>query len=429
MNKLTADRKFWPTLLLTIVTLGFYQWYLIYTFAKETNIACKEDGKKTPGLTIYVLLSIITLGIYAIVWRCMWIKRCNSYLRQNGKSEGLQISTYLLVLCGWLFFNLIHDISFYQSDTLEIISLCGLLIFSLMFIVILCKQLYLQNAVNSTYNEIKAHSKKEWLNGYLRNTVKNAQNDSTDEPYDNLAETQCTKKPASINNKIPPSVKRYRTIATIFTTLAVIVSIGYELIWRYWNNIGVTFDTLLTIDSVLRIANILFPIIILFSLLKISANKATRNAVIIIFATIIFNHLLSYLLNIFPHKISYWFFSYLPILYYLCISYAVSIILRNNRFAEDAIKKTWFALLPLLWICPGGRVFLWYFPIILIPACFYAIHSSAFCGPSEEETLTTKPYTAINRYTIASLIICILVYLANTYFIIEYYRETAHYYM
>lgn len=103
MNKLTADRKFWPTLLLTIVTLGFYQWYLIYTFAKETNIACKEDGKKTPGLTIYVLLSIITLGIYAIVWRCMWIKRCNSYLRQNGKSEGLQISTYLLVLCGWLF--------------------------------------------------------------------------------------------------------------------------------------------------------------------------------------------------------------------------------------------------------------------------------------------------------------------------------------
>lgn len=246
---------------------------------------------------------------------------------------------------------------------------------------------------------------------------------------DNLAKPQSAEVQASTFAQpgISSIVKRYRTIATIFTALAVIVSI--DELWRYWNNIGVTFDTLLTIDYVLRIANILFPVIILFSLLKISANKATRNAVIIIFATIIFNPLLTYLLNFFPYKISYWFFSYLPILYYLCISYAVSIILRNNRFAKDAIKKTWLALLPLLWICLGGRVFLWYFPIILIPACFYAIHSSAFCGPSEEETLTTKPYTAINRYTIASLIICILVYLANTYFIIEHYREIAQYHM
>lgn len=242
---------------------------------------------------------------------------------------------------------------------------------------------------------------------------------------DNLAKPQNAEEQASTFAQpgISSIVKRYRTIATIFTALAVIVSIFEELTWRYWNNIGI-FDTFVT---VLRIANILFPIIILFSLLKISANKATRNAVIIIFATIIFD-LLTYLLYFFPYKISYWFFSYLPILYYLCISYAVSIILRNNRFAKDAIKKTWLALLPLLWMCPK-RVFLWYFPIILIPACFYAIHSSAFCGPSEEEALTVKPYAAINRYTIASLIICILVYLANTYFIIEHYREIAQYYM
>lgn len=117
--------------LLTIVTLGFYSWYLIHAFAKETNIACKDDGKSTSGLLMYILLSIITLGIYSIVWNYKWINRCNAYLARNGKPEGLSASTYLLTvfIFGWL--------------TLGI-----------MYLVVFCKTLYLQNAVNATYNEI-----------------------------------------------------------------------------------------------------------------------------------------------------------------------------------------------------------------------------------------------------------------------------------
>ena len=119
------------TLLLSIVTLGFYQWYLIYAFARETNIVCKEDGKKTSGLIVYLLLTIITFGIYGIVWWCMWINRCNGYLARHGKPEGLQMSTYLLTifLLGWITFGIMH-------------------------LVVFCKQLYLQNAVNQTYNEL-----------------------------------------------------------------------------------------------------------------------------------------------------------------------------------------------------------------------------------------------------------------------------------
>ena len=131
MNKLTANRGFWLALLLSIITLGFYGWYLVYSYAKETNIACKEDGKSTTGLLLFILFSIITLGIYAIVWYCMWINRCNSYLAKNGKPEGLQVSTYLLT-----------------------IFLLGWLTLGIMYLVVFCKQLYLQNAVNSTYNEI-----------------------------------------------------------------------------------------------------------------------------------------------------------------------------------------------------------------------------------------------------------------------------------
>jgi hypothetical protein len=130
-QRLTTDRGFWLALLLAIVTFGIYGWYLIYAFAKETNIACREDGKRTRGLIGYVLLSLITFGIYGIVWWCQRISRCNFYLAKNGKPEGLQVSTYLLTLflLGWLTLGVMH-------------------------LVVFCKQLYLQNAVNRTYNEL-----------------------------------------------------------------------------------------------------------------------------------------------------------------------------------------------------------------------------------------------------------------------------------
>lgn len=131
MQKLTTNRGFWLAWLLSIVTFGIYGMYLIYAFAKETNIACKSDGKNTTGLFLYIVFSILTLGIYSIVWDCMWINRCNAFLARNGKPEGLQMSTYLLTM-----------------------FLLGPLTLGIMYIVVYCKKLYLQNAVNATYNEL-----------------------------------------------------------------------------------------------------------------------------------------------------------------------------------------------------------------------------------------------------------------------------------
>jgi ABC-type uncharacterized transport system fused permease/ATPase subunit len=131
MSKLTTNRGFWLTLLLSIVTLGIYYWYLIHAFAKETNIACKDDNKKTSGLLVFILLSLITFSIYGLVWICMWIGRCNEYLRKNSKPDGLQTSTFLLT-----------------------VFLLGPLTAGIMYLVVFCKMLYLQNAVNRTYNEI-----------------------------------------------------------------------------------------------------------------------------------------------------------------------------------------------------------------------------------------------------------------------------------
>ena len=125
MNRLPTNRGFWLTLLYSILTLGFYTLYLIYAFAKETNTACVADGKRTQGLVVYLLLGFVTCGIYPIVWECMWINRCNAYLIRTDKPEGLQVSTYLLTL-----------------------FLLGWLTLGIMYLVVFCKKLYLQNAVN-----------------------------------------------------------------------------------------------------------------------------------------------------------------------------------------------------------------------------------------------------------------------------------------
>lgn len=128
---LPTSRGLLKAILFQIITLGFYNWYLIYSFAKETNIACKEDGRHTRGLIAFLLLSLITFGIYGIVWFCNWISRCNGMLIRYGRPEGLQLSTYLLT-----------------------IFLFGPLTLGIMYIVVYAKQLYLQNKVNELYNQL-----------------------------------------------------------------------------------------------------------------------------------------------------------------------------------------------------------------------------------------------------------------------------------
>lgn len=130
MERLPENRGLLKYILLEIVTLGIYGLYLIHREAKETNLACAKDGQNTRGLLGYLLLGLITVGIYPIVWRCSWIGRCNSYLTRSNKPQGLQVSTYLLT-----------------------VFIFGVLTLGIMYIVLAAKVLYLQNSVNKTYNE------------------------------------------------------------------------------------------------------------------------------------------------------------------------------------------------------------------------------------------------------------------------------------
>jgi len=133
MENLTTNRGFWITWLLSLVTLGIYQWYLIYAFARETNLACRDYGENTRGLPAFILFSILTLGIYGIVWQATLINRRSNYLTKHGKPEVLQLSSYLLT-----------------------IFLLGWLTLGIMYLVVFCKNLYQQNAVNQLHNELNS---------------------------------------------------------------------------------------------------------------------------------------------------------------------------------------------------------------------------------------------------------------------------------
>ena len=95
---LPSNRKVWKILLLCIVTLGIYGFAFLFTVIKETNVACKEDGKHTREFWGLMGLSIITLGIYGIVWTYKCFNREYAYLQRHNNRGYLSGERYLVDL-------------------------------------------------------------------------------------------------------------------------------------------------------------------------------------------------------------------------------------------------------------------------------------------------------------------------------------------
>ncbi|GHV20015.1 hypothetical protein FACS189494_02920 [Spirochaetia bacterium] len=72
-------------ILLSIVTFGIYTLYWIHKLAEDVNSICEGDGKKTGGVLKYLLLGIITLGIYDL----MWLYMLGDRLQDNAPKYGL----------------------------------------------------------------------------------------------------------------------------------------------------------------------------------------------------------------------------------------------------------------------------------------------------------------------------------------------------
>lgn len=94
--RLNENRNWLVCILLTLITFGIYGLYLIHIVAKETNIACEEDGKNTMGLLLYILLSLVTFGIFAIIWEILLLVRWKEHARRNNEAPACSLVAYLL---------------------------------------------------------------------------------------------------------------------------------------------------------------------------------------------------------------------------------------------------------------------------------------------------------------------------------------------
>lgn len=81
-----TDRNFWVVLLLTIVTCGIYGIIFWYNYTEDVNVVCRRDGKNTMNFIVTILLSIITCGIYSFVWYYQLGER----LKENAQAYGVQ---------------------------------------------------------------------------------------------------------------------------------------------------------------------------------------------------------------------------------------------------------------------------------------------------------------------------------------------------
>ena len=102
-----TNRGLLKWLLLSLITLGLYNYYFIYKMAQDMNTMCEDDDQNTGGLIAFLLLSLFTFGIYGVYW---WYKIGNR-VYVNAPRYGLAVaeqgSTFLLwYLLGLLTFGI-----------------------------------------------------------------------------------------------------------------------------------------------------------------------------------------------------------------------------------------------------------------------------------------------------------------------------------
>lgn len=98
MQPMKTNRSFLLYLLLSIITCGIYEFYFVWTIIRDTNELCREDGKETPGLLKFILLSIVTCGIYAIIWWYNVAERLNAAGIRNNVDAGVSGNIFLICL-------------------------------------------------------------------------------------------------------------------------------------------------------------------------------------------------------------------------------------------------------------------------------------------------------------------------------------------
>jgi len=111
-----TDRDILKVILLSIVTCDIYWFWFMHQLAKDVNIMCEGDGKKTAGLLKMVILTVLTCGIYGVYW---WISIADR-LYLNGSRYGVQTpykgsSVLMWLVLGFYCLAPLRFVAFYQA--------------------------------------------------------------------------------------------------------------------------------------------------------------------------------------------------------------------------------------------------------------------------------------------------------------------------
>lgn len=100
-ERLTDNRGLLTYILLSLITCGIYSYYFLYKMAHDVNIACEGDGEETAGLVAFILLSFVTCGIYA--W--IWYYKLGNRLAANANRYGMTFQENGTTVLMWLLFG------------------------------------------------------------------------------------------------------------------------------------------------------------------------------------------------------------------------------------------------------------------------------------------------------------------------------------
>ncbi len=102
-QRLKDDRGLFIYIVLTIITCGIYNYYFVYRLAQDTNTVCEGDGEQTSGLVAFILLSIITCGIYSYYW----YYKLGNRLSSNARSYNLAFQENGTTILLWQLFGML----------------------------------------------------------------------------------------------------------------------------------------------------------------------------------------------------------------------------------------------------------------------------------------------------------------------------------
>ncbi len=100
------ERSFLMYFLLSIITCGIYPIIFFYKYTQDINIMCYGDGQESPNYIVVWLLSLVTCGIYSIIWQYIQANRLQIAGNKYGVSiveNGTTVLLWILLgsfLCG-----------------------------------------------------------------------------------------------------------------------------------------------------------------------------------------------------------------------------------------------------------------------------------------------------------------------------------------